>query len=486
MNVRSSAAVLLAVLAAACGSATRPPVITPPDRPPTYTLFVHACDGLPCEPGNEPHKVPSAEITVTYAGTGYVEHADGAGNLVRDGLVAGQRRVCAAATGYKTACAEVTLPRPEGQDVFLVLVRDVPPILPVRVEGRFFVTDAGTVRLRFSSALSLLVRSPLERAVVLDQARALGFNGIRVFAGHLGWAGQTPEAARAALPVLLGEAASRGLYVYVCAITGGREPAYDVEAHLRDIAAIVARYPNAILEVANEIGHPSLADKSPEEWLRIARRVIPPGVTWTLGAPVGTDEPTPEGTYPTDGGHFNDGHLDRSRDLYNQVRRLREIYAIAETTRKAAMSGETIGIAEVPMPGKQRLWDDDALRFSYAYGVLCRGFELACVFHSEHGLLGARLGPQTVAAAEAFIAGTKAIPTDARMTFVNAGWAGSPVRAANFDTGIVRAYSFIDGNRGWTVFVGVRGDIGVEWGGGWSPVRVVAERPGIQIVEIVK
>lgn len=116
----------LALLLSACASAPPRPPVTPP-APVTYALFVHVCDGVPCEPGNEPHKQPDAEITITRDGTTYVQHADGAGNLIVHDLVAAQRRVCAAADGFREACVDVTLPRSDGQDVFLLLERDVPP-----------------------------------------------------------------------------------------------------------------------------------------------------------------------------------------------------------------------------------------------------------------------------------------------------------------------------------------------------------------------
>lgn len=483
---RRAILLLLAMLASACGSAPVRPPIVQPMQPATYTVVVRVFQG-PIEAD-----VKSVGAAVEIAGRSLV--TDGAGNVDVTGLAGGRYEACAALAGWTRACVSGTVP---GGSIDIALERAIAPTLPLRVDGRFWVTDAGTFRPIFQSGLSLLVRGPPERDAFLDQTRALGFNGVRVFAGDLGWVGQTPLVARTNLPALLEAAAARGLYVYVCAITGGRDPVYDVDAHLSAVAEIVHAHPNALLEVANEIGHPSLVDKTMAEWLALARRVIPPGVTWTLGAP-GTDEPEPDGRYVADGGLFNDAHLDRGRDLYNQVRRLREIYAISETTRRPAMSGEPIGIAEVPMPGKQRFWDrasdqpqaggfDDAgTRFAFAYGVLCRGFELGCVFHSEQGLRAELLGPRTTAAAQAFLEGWRSIPTNERLQFVNAGWAGSPVARANFDTGITRAYSFVAGARGWTVFVGVRGDLGVEWGGGWRPARVVVDRPGLRIVELAR
>lgn len=475
---RCAAGTLTLVLLAGClSSPSRPPIVTPP-RPTTHVATVRVFLGDPARD----EKAVGATVTIA----GRTLAADGAGNVTVVGLSAGSYEACAEQAGWKKGCASGPVPGPA---IDLSLERAVAPTLPLRIDGQFWTTDAGPFRPLFASGLTLLARPPPDRAEFLDQVAALGFNGVRVFAGHLGWAGQTPESARAALPALLDEAAARGLYVYVCAITGGRDPVYDVRTHLREVAALVARHPNSLLEVANEIGHDSLVQLSPAEFLAMARDVIPIDVVWSLGAPDGpfkTDEPKPDGTYPTAGGRFNDAHLDRGRDLYNQVRRLREIYAIAETQRAPAMNGEPIGIAEVPMPGKQRFWGDDALRFSYAMGALCRGFELGCVWHSEQGLHAQPFGSNTTAAARAFIDGWRAIDTDQRLTYINAGWANSPVTAANFDTGLVRAYSFVTGSRGWTVLVGLRGDPAVTWGGGWSPVRVAADRPGLRIVEIAR
>lgn len=350
----------------------------------------------------------------------------------------------------------------------------------LRIDGRFFVDDKGTARPLFASFLSRWTEP--SRDAVLDEV-AERFNGCRIFAGDLGWAGQTPAAALAALPGLLAAAAERSLHIYVCACTGS---GYDVAAHLREVGLICAMFPNATLEGFNEVGHPTQSDigKDPARALDACRRHIPAGVTWTVGAPNGTDEPTREGTYPTDGGLFNDAHLDRGRDTYNQVRRVREIAAVSEATKKPAMSGEPIG-ADEEMGGstgtKQRRNDPG---FFYILGLLSRGFEVGTVFHSEAGLQGRLLGPVQRLCADAFVAGFHAIPTQDRLSFINAGWQNSPVATANFETGIVRAYSFTAGNRGWTALVGLTGDPRIGWGGGWSPVGTVDERPGVQLIEI--
>jgi hypothetical protein len=340
------------------------------------------------------------------------------------------------------------------------------------------VNDAGTFRPLWESFLSHWMDDG--RDAVLDDI-AKRANGIRSFAGDLGWAGQTPAKARAALPGLLQAALDRGLYVYVCPCTGG---GYDVAAHLREVGAICAEFPNTIIDAFNEVGHPSQSDigKDPRRALEVCRRAIPAGVPWTVGAPVGTDEPAPEGSYPTDGGLFNDAHLDRGRDFWNQVRRVRELEMVSAVTGKPCISGEPIGAAEQSQTGRR----ESNPTFFWTLGLLCRGFEIGSVFHSEDGLNGKLLGPNQRLCAEEHVAGFRAIPTDERLRFVNAGWSGSPVTAADFDHGITRAYSFVTASRGWTALVGKVGDPRVAWGGGWRPVGIVAERPGCQLVEIAR
>jgi hypothetical protein len=370
----------------------------------------------------------------------------------------------------------------------------------IRAEGRFLVNDAGTFRSRFHSGLYLCSLPPADRSAYIADTAAAGFNGFRTFCGHLGQVNQTPELARQVLPSILDEAASHGLYVYGCINTGD---GYDTETHTREVGAILDAHVNGLGEGWNEIGHGSQSaiGKDPARALDVAKRTIPPGVTWTLGAPVGTDEPTPEGTYPTSGGEFNDAHLNRDRDLYNQVRRVREIENISATLKTFAMSGEPIGIAEVPMPGKQRFWDvtqpgdpqsggfDDAgTRFSFIYGILCRGFEVGCVFHSELGLQARPMGANTARAARACLDGHALLPTTDRLAFWNASWVGSPVKSY---TAAVRVYTFVTGDRGWSVAIGY--DIGepdvsleIEWANGWHPVGVIAEQLGVQVTEIAR
>lgn len=343
----------------------------------------------------------------------------------------------------------------------------------LRVDGRFFVNDAGTFRPIFASALSVLRRSQDEMRGVLDWAVQTGFNGIRVFGGALTWAGQTAAHARERLPLLLSEAAARGLYVEVTAITDSRDGGYDPAAHVAAVAGICDQATNAILEVANEPYHGTQLDAihSAAHLLAIGRVSRIP---FALGA-AADDESVEMG-----GGTFVTAHLDRGRDKWNQVRRVRELAALSENTGKPVLNNEPIGAGEVSHGGRRE--SDPA--FFFCMGALNRLFEVGGVFHSEAGVNAVPLGPVEQACAEAFVAGSRVIPAEERLGFMNAGWTGSPVASARFEQTIVRAYTGVSGARAWTVLVGLSGDPGLALQGGWRIAARIAERPGVAILQL--
>ena len=164
------------------------------------------------------------------------------------------------------------------------------------------------------------------------------------------------------------------------------------------------------------------------------------------------------------------------------VRRVRELEAASHTSGRPVLNNEPIGAAEVNQPGR-RLNDPSIF---FCMGALNRIFEVGGVFHSQSGLDATQLGLVQTSCAAEFIRGFSAIDTQDRLLFQNAGWSTSPVRSANFDQTVVRAYSGITGNRGWMVLVGLRGDPRVEYQNGWRPDGVVAEVSGCQIVRLAR
>jgi len=461
---------LLLVLLAGCG--TNPPPNPNPDPKPDpgaafqFTVVTKDETGKP---------VAAAIVNVNAQTTR--TNSNGFGELK---LLKGSYSVTATADGYRPAeILSLSVERNIHRD--MVLARDVVPMTKLNVEGRFYVNGQGTYRPRWTSGLALLSRPPPDRTAFLDEAKALGFDGVRVFAGDLGWAGQTPASALANIPALLGEVHSRGMYTYLVAITGSAS-GYNVEQYLHQVAVECVKVVSCVLEVANEIGHSSQSSlvNDPRQLESIAKRVVPSELTYALGAMLGQDEVDQNGIYPPNGSAtVNTAHLDRGRTPWPEmIRRVREIAGISENTNKPAMSGEPIGAAEVDSPGR-RSADPDLF---FTYGALCRMFEVGCVFHSEDGLQGRLLGPIQKECAKQFIEGWKAVATDARLTYQNTGWAGpdAPIAAMS---GATRTYSGININDGYTVVVGDEG-VQIQWKNGWAPVGEPVRRDGAQVIHI--
>lgn len=350
------------------------------------------------------------------------------------------------------------------------------------IVGKEFRDGSALWVARMVSGLTLLVRTPAEQAAFLDWAVQTGFNGVRVFAGALTWAGQTPDGARAALPSLLDMCASRGLVAEVTAITDSGT-GYDAKAHLAGVVAILRGRRGVLLENANEVGHPSQSDNITADNLRAwGRELVPPGLLWAVGA-ANVDEPDAAGMYPTSGGTYSTAHLDRGRPTWNNVRRVREIFAILEATDAPAIDNEPMGADELDgsVTGKQR-WNDPALFFTL--GALDRAFGTGGVHHSQAGLMAAIPGPVQQACAEGYVAAHAAVESvlpGVRGQYKNVGHAGGPFTSARFvdggqADGVVRAYGFVDGNRGVVVLIGLKGDPALEWANGWRLIRTVAIR----------
>lgn len=338
------------------------------------------------------------------------------------------------------------------------------------IDGRFFLRGADTFRPIFTSALSILRpdRSDDDVRAFLDWAVATGFNGLRLFAGRLSWANQTAEGARARLPFVLAEAASRGLHVEVTAITDSKDGGYAVGEHARAIGDLLTTA--TILEIANEPWHSSQSDSVHGAGFLAG---LGRGV-FALGA-AQSDE-----SDAMAGGSYVTVHLSRSRDKWNQVRRVRELENLSSATHKPVLNNEPIGADEQAQPGRRE--SDPA--FFFCLGVLNRLFEVGGVFHSQAGLHADLPGPQQQRCAEAFVTGSRSIPTDDRLHFENAGWRTSPIKTARFTETVVRAYTGVSGDRAWTVLVGLTGDPGLVWQNGWAVSGTLATWPGVELLEL--
>jgi len=360
---------------------------------------------------------------------------------------------------------------------------------PFTLDGRTWQRDGREQYPLLASDLSPLVLSAAERGAVLDEIKAHGYDSVRVFAGHLTWTTpvQTVEIARAVLPVFMDEAAQRGLSVLVVAVTDSRAGGYDVTGHLQAIAEIVRGRSNLLgVTCANELWHPSQSDLVNDAAAldAVCRPIMErAGIRWDLGAPE-YDEPQGD-VWPIPSGSFITLHLDRGRDKWNQIRRVRELFEVMNITRKSVINAEMLGADEVdgPVSGKQRS-NDPSLFF--AAGVLGAGFKIPSLFHSESGRWSRTFGPVQAECSRAFVAGFHAIPHDFQGRYVNTGQVGSPVRGAHFtDVGgpVVRAYSFVSGDQAYTVVLHTSETLpadAVTWADGWH----AEARPGRPHVSI--
>lgn len=441
----------------------KPPIITPP--PPTYSVMVGVYEG----PSDEDHKAVGATVTVAQQ----TNVTDGAGNAIFTNLPRGHYSACVTSyTGYTPSCQPFDLP---GDPVVeLSLDRVIPPMEAITI-GRLF-----RPQLHFASFLYALSKSPEQRREGLREYKRLGFNGVRVFGGELGQVGQTPESARTQFPLLLQEALEEGMYVQIAALTG-TATGYDAESHLRAIGVGCAGAVNCLLEIANEPYHASQSDllHHPDQLLSLARRALAGlSIQYALGA-AESDELL-NGAYAYDGGGWNTAHLDRGRDKWNQIRRLKEIWDIGFTLKKAVMSGEPIGASDATIPGRR----ESDPNFFYAMGALCGGFDIGCVFHSDSGLNAIPLTPHQALCAQQFIAGVGIYVPGVHYDFYNTGWQGGPVRKADFVSGSERAYSFVAGNTGYVVLTGWTTDPNLEMQNGWRKAGIIDSRQGITVLSL--
>lgn len=302
----------------------------------------------------------------------------------------------------------------------------------------------------------------------LDEAAALGFNLVRTFCGPLPWCGQERVHVYDKLPVFMAECADRGMNAYLSYVTEAGT-GYDIDAHVQEVEAMARNENDLVLrEVANEPWHPSQGG-------RLAPAMCGHLRAWMHGPACYGASTTDEAT-DYDGGDFAGPHLDRSRDRWNMVRRVRELHE-----KHIAINQEPIGADEVEQAGK-RLSDPAVFLCMGALNRLFLGGN--GVFHSQAGLMAQPLGPVQRQCAQAFVTGTRLWPGAHRLTYqnsnVNGGWHDSPVQWHPVDD-IVRAYSGVDGQQALVVLVGAKpgAEGSVRLGEGWRIAAVLASSMGL-------
>jgi hypothetical protein len=343
----------------------------------------------------------------------------------------------------------------------------------------------------------------------LQWARQTGFNVVRVLAMlPKGWFTDrdfTPEDGLAALPRTLALARDADMYVEVTVLanTASLPRRADLGSYVERAGQICAKGANcALVEVANEISHGTQrADvHDPSTLSRWAVRV-PAGIPTALGAPAG------ESGRLVDAAPVITIHLDRGRDRWNRVRRIRELESLSADTNRFVIDNEPLGADEVEELQKR----DNVPETFFAQGALSRVFEVGSNFHFEDGLRAKVPRPAQQRCAEAFMAGTRIVDDSYMLTFQDAGWPYSPVQkvrlaarspasktavgttVALVPDAVVAAYAgltqvFPDSPAPSSVLVliGVEGDPGIEWRAPWRKTGVIAELPHVRVWSIAR
>jgi hypothetical protein len=167
------------------------------------------------------------------------------------------------------------------------------------------------------------------------------------------------------------------LYVEIVALADTADITVDLERHVKEIGAIAARYPNALVEIANEPGHQTQhAGLHRAEHLRNLSALVPESVPVALGS-VEYGDGFAEGDYVTT-------HLPRDAgdDGWGHVRTLAAGADLIARWKKPVISDEPIGAAGKYVRGRR---DNDPSRFRAA-ALLTRLAGMGATFHYEGGL----------------------------------------------------------------------------------------------------
>lgn len=328
----------------------------------------------------------------------------------------------------------------------------------LRVDGKRMVREDGTIfAWQGITAFQLLEQMTHgredEALAFLDWAATQQITIVRVLAMANRLFYLDPEEGRSVLPALLDEATKRGLYVEVVTLADTRYYDFDHISHVLQIGGICHERPSCLIEIANEPNHETQnrALRDPA-YLQRLRGLVPITVPVALGAAHGRSDES----RAYFGGDYVTVHSDRSNDEggWRWVRHAREIQARRDTVhRKFVVSDEPHRKPNVP---------DQHL----ALALLLRMYGIGDTFHCDVCRFAKiPTGSELEALAQHQVAWT-IIPDDWSDGLYTAGHLStSPVRATN-PARILRAYSSLRGDRGYTLLIRATDPV-AQWRDDW-------------------
>lgn len=326
----------------------------------------------------------------------------------------------------------------------------------LRVEGQSFRTQSGRFEWRGISAFRLveMIAHGREREATafLDWADKQDLTVVRVFVMARNLFNLPPTDGLAALPRLLELADKRGVYVEIVALADTVKVRVDLEAHVKAVGAIAARYGNALVEIANEPGH---STQDP--------RLHDPAFVERLAALVPEPVPVAFGSAEYDpryaGGDYATYHFPRKRGL-GHVLELARGATLVDKWRKPLISDEPIGAAAETIGGRR---DSDPRHFRAA-GVVTRLTGMSATFHYEGGLQARIPAGRELECFKAWLAGLQmldGLPAGGR--FID----GAAVISIADVAGAQAAFARMFKSEVWLVLLEPSAKISARWKDGW-------------------
>jgi hypothetical protein len=272
----------------------------------------------------------------------------------------------------------------------------------LRISGtRFLKADGSVFQWRGITAFRLLELvahgRQAEAEAYLAWAASKKLTVVRVLAMADGIFQLSPADGEAALPRLLELARRHEMHVEVVALTGTAAVDVDIPRFVRRIGDICARHPNALLELANEPGHPTQSALVHDPvYMRSLLTLVPKSVPAAIGSVEYDDRFA--------AGHYVTWHAPRTRDWSSEIAKGA---ALVKKFKKPVISDEPIGAADAAVPGRR---DNNPGHFRQA-AVASRRAGIGATFHYDGGVQAKPLTGIELACLDAWLAGLMATAT---------------------------------------------------------------------------
>lgn len=344
----------------------------------------------------------------------------------------------------------------------------VAPLSHLQARPAGFLLDGKPFQWRGISAFRLVEMEAHGRHAdvgrYLDWAAARRLTVVRVFTMARQLFDLAPEDGVRALPKVLELAAARRIHVEVVALADTGAIRVDLDTHVKAVGAIAKRFPNSVVEIANEPAHPTQrAEVHDPRVLQRLRSLIPSGVPAALGsaeengAYAGGDFATMH--FPRDGGASGWGH----------VLALAPGAGLIRKWGAPVVNDEPIGAAEQEIRGRR---DNVPARFRAA-ALLTRLAGMGATFHYEGGLQARIPAGRELQCFTAWNSawGLLGAGVEQKGSFQAAGEPGAAVAsyAREHAAGVFERHTDA---AAWVLAIDVKGDPALQWRAGWKVVSV--------------